>query len=1409
MKGILKSIKMCTLIISLVLIILMLSIAFLIPKEVQGAVKVDDNAYLQSFGNLLDLVGMKDLVREDGKHLVKEIFKVYYNDGDAWYPAFCIDPDKSGVGTGAGDGYNIKVTDFDNPAIWRAIYWGYMKDYNPSTRTSNWTAWGCRNDDDLYQAVKCVVHALVENKKYDDAYCIVDIVTSETKNMDWSEVQARSKEIIDAGRKIYEKAIGTNDTYKIAQIVLKKEATKVEGDYSVITYKVTDDNNHQIDSYNVLISGFPQGTIETHSGTTIKIKIPLNANSQDYTGTIVVKDVKVKTYPLYAGIPVENSSWQRYAILTDPFQYLSKDTTNNLITEDVKIFKKDSTNQKPLQGAVFDMYKDNNLNGKIDSGEPKVKTGITTDSNGTATITDLEQGAYLIKETKAPDGYRVSQNLGSVKLYALDTAKTKEITMYNAPQVGKLSISKTDSITNAKLQGAEFDVYLDNNNNNKIDSEDEKVDHLVTNSNGEAISKELLVYNKKYILKETKAPSNYNIKNEITTGITLTDNTAKNINIKNDHDEGKLHILKVDKDNHKVGLGHIGFIIKSHEFGKYIKWNKEKDIFEYTENKDNAHIFYTDWNGDLTIENLRTGKYTLSETVTNEWYYSINDIDFEISKDKTKEILLENELKKGSIKIIKIDEEDKEVKLANVKFDVYVDKNENGIAERNEYVDTLITDKNGETATKKYTIRDYRKLILIETETQTGYILDSTPKIIELKENQITTIVFENKAKKGNGKIIKTDEYNNTKSIEGAVFEVYEDVNNNGKIEKSIDKLVDTLTTGKDGTATSKDLRVDRNYLYIEIKTPDSYILDTTVRAFKVEYNKIINHNVVNRPKTIQIEVIKTDSEDKTIKVPDVEFTIYEDINKNGKIDKEDKMIDKIITDKNGKAISKSANTEDKSKVLRMEEKYILKETKHNIAYNDEDIEKVLDFTKYLKNGEYKEGLKETLKIENKPITTKVNPHKEDRDTHKPLAGAEFDIYEDTNKNDKLDKEDKVVFHTKTKENGYSENLTFRYGTYFVKETKAPEGYTLDHVISTFKVVSQNQKIEINFADKVIENDINIIKKANNDSIKYGIKKNEGIPDTYFVLYKIAEKGNIIDFAKDKFDKYIGEKIVIDGKEYYTVKTDETGNVQVTVPYGKYLFKEIKTHDLFLNDSKDNIIDILDDGKQVSLEFYNTAVNLELDISKTGINQAQPNDIIRYDFPNLINKSNVSLDNFTWWDHLPSKYTKITKLYTGTWNEDLNFKVYYKTNKNDYKQYGVEYSTLVNNCIDFESLGLNDESNEYITDFKIEFGTVKSGFTFTEAPFIFTRIDSDVKETDEWTNKTKLTGQYTDVNGNVTELEDNDEHTTTTYKKELKIKTLPRTGNDLSKTTIAIRTFTIVILIVSGEVVTKYNYKNQ
>ena len=52
---------------------------------------------------------------------------------------------------------------------------------------------------------------------------------------------------------------------------------------------------------------------------------------------------------------------------------------------------------------------------------------------------------------------------------------------------------------------------------------------------------------------------------------------------------------------------------------------------------------------------------------------------------------------------------------------------------------------------------------------------------------------------------------------------------------------------------------------------------------------------------------------------------------------------------------------------------------------------------------------------------------------------------------------------------------------------------------------------------------------------------------------------------------------------------------------------------------------------------------------------------------------------YAWNDNLPYEYVRITKLFTGTYNEDLDYTIKYKTNKSeDYIEYG-KYNTQKNN----------------------------------------------------------------------------------------------------------------------------------
>ena len=67
-------------------------------------------------------------------------------------------------------------------------------------------------------------------------------------------------------------------------------------------------------------------------------------------------------------------------------------------------------------------------------------------------------------------------------------------------------------------------------------------------------------------------------------------------------------------------------------------------------------------------------------------------------------------------------------------------------------------------------------------------------------------------------------------------------------------------------------------------------------------------------------------------------------------------------------------------------------------------------------------------------------------------------------------------------------------------------------------------------------------------------------------------------------------------------------------------------------------------------------------IKKSCKNITKSNDEIDYSFE-IKNTGNVELEDFTWYDYLPADYAKITGIETGTYNKDILYNIYYKTNQ--------------------------------------------------------------------------------------------------------------------------------------------------
>ena len=177
----------------------------------------------------------------------------------------------------------------------------------------------------------------------------------------------------------------------------------------------------------------------------------------------------------------------------------------------------------------------------------------------------------------------------------------------------------------------------------------------------------------------------------------------------------------------------------------------------------------TNSKGNVEFTGLYQGSYILKEIASNEKYVlNTKEIDIELNyaetktlsnyvlteipqtvtleKDKITEIVFKNELKKGQVRVIKVDLDNNEVRLAGVKFEIY--------DEDNNLVDKIVTDSNGEAVSKR--LRIDKNYTVKESKTLPDYVLTEETQTVTLKQNQITDITFENERVKGYIQVTKT-----------------------------------------------------------------------------------------------------------------------------------------------------------------------------------------------------------------------------------------------------------------------------------------------------------------------------------------------------------------------------------------------------------------------------------------------------------------------------------------------------------------------------------------------------------------------------------------------------------------------------------------------------------------------------
>lgn len=530
------------------------------------------------------------------------------------------------------------------------------------------------------------------------------------------------------------------------------------------------------------------------------------------------------------------------------------------------------------------------------------------------------------------------------------------------------------------------------------------------------------------------------------------------------------------------------------------------------------------------------------------------------------------------------------------------------------------------------------------------------------------------------------------------------------EVKQENGQVLGNYTTNSSGEIELKNL-YPQVLTLTEVATQDEYILDSTPVTVELEWNKTSSTTLKNMHKKGNLRIIKVDKDDNELTLGGIEFDL---VYPNGKTYS-------VVTDADGIIELNNINTGNPT--------LIEKRTKKEYKLNGEQTVRI----------DWNETT--NLVVENEKLKAQIEVYKVDaEDKEWKLAGVEFDIF---------DKNMKYIETITTNENGYAitSNIPIgdKTGVLYVKERKTDKLHVLN-----------SEVLKVN-----VEADIVSTLNLTNDRIKGQVKVIKTSQDDNFINNKKAGE----PISNVGFEVYNSKKILVD-----EIVTDEDG-IAITKLLDKdiYYVRETKLGEWYLLNEEEFEAEIVNNGDIIELNITNESEKPDVDIEKTGIIQTTANEEIKYDFK-IKNTGNVPLNNFTWFDYLPTDYVRITKLITGTYNQDLDYSIYYKTNKNDYRLLKENLNTKVNNYIDFSSLELDED--EYVTDFKANFGTVDVGFESEINPYIFVRVNSDVKEDETFTNKTKIEGYYKTYM-----VWEEDDHTTKVYEKKLEVKKLPRTGN--------------------------------
>ncbi|WP_255288965.1 MSCRAMM family protein, partial [Bacillus cereus] len=208
-------------------------------------------------------------------------------------------------------------------------------------------------------------------------------------------------------------------------------------------------------------------------------------------------------------------------------EVVKQEVMNEKVTGQFEIVKVDANDKtKVLSGAEFAVYKDG-----------KKVAELKTAESGKVMSPKLPLGEYTVKETKAPEGYKLSNKEWKVTIQ--NENEIVKVEAENEKVLGSLQIIKTDDKDQAKrLAGAEFTLK---------DVKGNVVKEGITTDESGTVKVDGLLPGE-YTLEETKAPEGYELTKQVIHAI-VDGEKVIDVKVTNSKSLGQFEIVKVDAND--------------------------------------------------------------------------------------------------------------------------------------------------------------------------------------------------------------------------------------------------------------------------------------------------------------------------------------------------------------------------------------------------------------------------------------------------------------------------------------------------------------------------------------------------------------------------------------------------------------------------------------------------------------------------------------------------------------------------------------------------------------------------------------------------------------------------------------------------------------------------------------------